>query len=239
MSASHPTPETNRDGLGSTRAVDRALQLLAVVTDGSSGQSLTELARRTGLSPSTASRLLGTLDQHGFVRRDSEARYRPGSRLVQIAATTLRQEPIYDVAEPHLLELARETGETANLGIRIEGDRALYLRQVASPQLVQTATWTGRAIPLDGTAIGAALRGEVGRHGYAATRRTIEPDVTAIAAPVRGRDAAVVGALSITAPSYRTSDEDVDAIGRALVGHAAAVSLAMGASPDMVRLEEA
>lgn len=215
-----------------TRAVDRALQLLASVTDGASGHTLTELARGTDLSPSTASRLLGTLDQHGFVRRAADGRYRPGMRLVQLAATTLRQEPIYELAGPHLLELVRKTGETANLGVQIDGDRILYLRQEASPQLVRTATWSGRTVPLAGTAIGAAISGAVGTEGYAATRRTLEPDVTAIAAPVRGREGAIVGGLSVVAPTYRTSDADVVAIGRVLLREAAGVSLALGAVPE-------
>jgi DNA-binding IclR family transcriptional regulator len=213
----------------STRAVDRALQLLSGVTSGSAGRTLSELAREAGLSPSTSSRLLGTLERHGFVRRDGDGRYRPGDRLVQVATATLREDPLYEVAGPHLEALARETGETANLGIRIEGDRALYLRHVASPQLVRTAAWTGRTIPLDGTAMGAALRGDVGPAGYAATRTTIEPDVTAVAAPVVEPPGAIAAALGVIAPTYRTSNDDVDAIGRALVRHAAAVSRGIGA----------
>jgi DNA-binding IclR family transcriptional regulator len=168
------------------------------------------------------------------VRRDTDGRYRPGMRLVQIAAATLRQERIYDLAGPHLLELAAETGETANLGILVDGDRVLYLRQAASPQVVQTASWTGRTIPADGTAIGSALRGLTGDVGWCSVRDAFEPDVSASAAAVHGPEGEVVGALSIMAPSYRTSDEDLAAFGRTLLRHANALSLALGAAPEVL-----
>lgn len=208
----------------STRAVDRALQLLTAVATDPGGCTLTQLARATELSPSTASRLLATLAGHAFVRRGDDGRFRPGQRLKQLAAATLRQEPLYELAGPHLEALAQETGETANLGVALGDDRVLYLRQVSGRRLVHTATWTGRTIPRAGTALGAALDDELGPGGYAATRTTVEPDVTAVAAPVRDHDGAIVGALSVIAPTYRTSEQDVAAYGLALVRHAEALS---------------
>ncbi len=212
----------------STRTVDRALDLLISVTDHPEGQSLTELSRDTDLSLSTASRLLGTLAQHGFVRRDDLGTYRPGYRLIQVAAAGLQDDPLYELAGPHLEALAEATGETANLGVRIEGDRALYLRQVAGPHLVQIRSWTGRTISIEGTAMGAALSGELGEHGYAATRMTLEPDVTAVAVPVKGKLGDTIASLSISAPTFRTSDEDIHTMGIALVEHAAALSRQLG-----------
>jgi hypothetical protein len=79
-----------------------------------------------------------------------------------------------------------------------------------------------------GTAVGDALRGKVGRGGFANTRATLEPDVTAVACPVLGTTGGIVAALSVVAPTYRTSDEDVESIGRSLVRHAEALTLDLG-----------
>ncbi len=231
MAKTATSAKTARGGLSSTRSVDRALDLLTALIEGPPGGSLSELARATELSPATAARLLATLAQRRFIRRDEHGGYRAGQRLKQIAAAVLCEEPLYELAGPHLAALAQETSETANLGIAIDADRALYLRQVAGPQRVQTAIWTGRTIPRVGTAMGAALDGKVGAEGHAATRRTIEPDVTAVAAPVVSRDGAIVGAISIIAPTYRTSEDDIALYGRALVRHATEMSLALGAPP--------
>jgi DNA-binding IclR family transcriptional regulator len=225
----HSTDRGAGSGETSTRTVDRAFDLLGAVTERPLGVSLSELARAAALSPATASRLLATLVRRRLVRRDEQGLYRPGIGLLQLAAGVLRGEPLYELAGSHLSALAQATGETANLGVAVDDERALYLRQVAGDHPVQTGSWTGRTIPRDGTAMGAALAGAVGATGYAVSRGAIEPDITAIAAPVRDYDGAIIAALSIIAPSYRTGDDDVDRYGLLLVEHADALSLLPGA----------
>jgi urocanate hydratase len=216
----------------STRTVERALALLSAVAEGATGGTLTDLARAVDLSPSTARRLLTTLSQQGFVRRDANACYGPGARMKQIAAATLREEPLYELVGPHLLALAEETGETANLGVATEDERVLYLRQVSSQRLVQTATWTGRTIPLESTALGRALTGEVAAGGYVTSHRD-DSDITAVSAPIVNHDGEIVGAISINAPVYRTTKSAAGAFGKALVAHAKEISLALGAAPEL------
>jgi len=210
-----------------TRTVERALTLLAAVAEG--GGTLSELARAAGLSPSTASRLLGTLAQRELVRRDEHGRYHAGPRLRQLAAATLREDPLYELAGPHLEALAHETGETANLAIAADEEQIVYLRQVVSHKLVQTAGWAGRTVPRRGTAVGDALRGVLDGSGYVARMGAVEPDVTSIAAPVYRADGAVAGALSVLAPSYRVSRRRVETYGRAVARHAAELSRSLGA----------
>jgi len=211
-----------------TRTVERALTLLAAVAE--EGGTLSELARAAALSPSTASRLLATLAGQELVRRDEHGRYHPGTRLRQLAAVTLRSDSMYELAGPHLVALARETGETANLAVAADDQRVVYLRQVASPKLVQIASWAGRTIPRRGTALGAALRGAVGPQGYVARAGAVEPDVTSIAAPVYGAGGEIVAALSVLAPNYRTSSGRIDDCGRAVAVHAGELSRSLGAS---------
>lgn len=210
-----------------TRTVERALTLLAAVAE--EGGTLSQLARAAELSPSTASRLLATLAGQELVRRDDHGRYHPGTRLRQLAAVALRSDPLYELAGPHLVALARETGETANLAVAADGQHVVYLRQVASPKLVQTASWAGRTIPRRGTAIGTALRGTVGSGGYVARAGAVEPDVTSIAAPVYGADGEIAAALSVLAPNYRTSARRIDLCGRTVARHAGELSRSLGA----------
>jgi urocanate hydratase len=210
-----------------TRTVERALTLLAAVAE--DGGTLSQLARAAELSPSTASRLLATLAGQELVRRDEYGRYGPGTRLRQLAAVALRSDPVYELAGPHLAELARETGETANLAVPADDRQVVYLRQAAGPKLVQTASWAGRTIPRRGTALGAALRGAVGEGGYVARAGAVEPDVTSIAAPVYGPDGTIAAALSVLAPNYRVSPARIDACGRAVAAHAAELSQSLGA----------
>lgn len=223
------------DKAASTRTVDRALQLFTSVLDGEVGDTLSALSRATDLSPSTASRLLSTLAQHGLVRRTEDGRYRAGMRMKQLAAAALRDDPLYDMVGPHLDRLVAETHETASLGTLAGPDEVLYLRQVSSmTHQVQTVVWTGRTIPRTGTALGAALEGRVGPQGYQVSRRA-DSDVTAVAVPVFGHHGEILGALSINAPVYRTSDDDIARYGNALVRHAQEISNALGAPMELLR----
>lgn len=207
------------------------------------GGTLSQLARAAALSPSTASRLLATLAHHEFVRRDGHGRYRPGTRLRQLAAATLREDPLYELAGPHLEALADETGETANLAVAADEHRVVYLRQASSPKLVQTAGWAGRTIPRRGTALGAALRGRLNGAGYVAMSGTVEPEVTSIAAPVHGAGGEIVAAISLLAPSYRMSAQRATACGEAVARHALELSRSLGApsatAPSPERAEAA
>jgi DNA-binding IclR family transcriptional regulator len=210
-----------------TRTVERALTLLAAVAQ--DGGTLSQLARAAKLSPSTASRLLATLAGQELVRRDEHGHYHAGLRLRQLAAASLRSDPLYDLAGPHLAALADETGETANLAVAADRRRVVYLRQVAGPKLVQTAAWAGRTIPRRGTAVGDALRGAAGEDGFVARAGAVEPDVTSIAAPVYGPDGQIAAALSVLAPTYRTSARRVEVCGRAVARHAGELSRSLGA----------
>ena len=221
-----------------TRTVERALTLLGAVAQG--GGTLSQLARAANLSPTTTSRLLATLARQDFVCRDEHGRYHAGIRLRQLAAASLRADPLHELAGSHLAALAAETGETANLAVAADRQRVVYLRQVASPKLVQTAAWAGRTIPRRGTALGAVLRGDVGEHGYIARTGAVEPDVTSIAAPIYGPDDEIVGALSVLAPNYRMTPHRVEACGRAVAREAAELSESLGyAGPTAVSAESA
>jgi len=210
-----------------TRAVERALTLLTAVAQ--DGGTLSELARAADLSPSTASRLLATLARQELVRRDEHGHYHAGARLRALAAASLRRDPLHELAGPRLTALASETGETANLAVAADPRRVVYLRQVASPKLVQTAGWVGRTVPCRGTALGAALRGDVGENGFVARTGAVEPDVTSIASPVYGAGGEIVAAISVLAPTYRMTPGRIDACGRAVARHAAALSRDLGA----------
>ena len=207
--------------------MERALTLLSAVAQ--DGGTLSQLARAAELSPSTASRLLATLASQELVRRDEHGHYHAGARLRQLAAASLRADPLHELAGPHLTALAAETGETANLDVAADRERVVYLRQVAGSKLVQTAAWAGRTIPQHGTALGAALSGETGEHGYVARTGAVEPDVTSIAAPVHGPDGDIAAALSVLIPTYRASTRRVQGCGRAVARHAAELSSNLGA----------
>lgn len=204
----------------STRTVERALLLLGTVCDRGS-VTLADAARDAGLSASTALRLLRTLEGTGFVRRDDDG-YRPGMRVVQLGAQALSHESLVSLAEEALERLVDSTGESAYLNVPSHDGHGIYLSVREGTHSVRHTSWVGRSIPLEGSAAGAVLRGRTAEDGYVVVSNGIEPDVTAIAAPVIS-GGHVVAALSVVVPSYRITDDGARRIGRQVAAEAAGI----------------
>lgn len=215
----------------STRTVERALALMAEVAE-HGALTLSECARRTGLAPSTALRLLRTLEAGGFVRRAAAGRYAPGNRLVQLGALALGREPLVDRVQPSLRRIVERTGESTYLvtrGVtRGTEDTAIYLAMVEGTYAIRHTSWVGRAIAVQDLAVARALRGDVPPSGYLAERDRLEPDVTAIAAPVRWAGG-VAGALNLLGPTYRIDEPTMHAYGEIVAREAEALGAGLGA----------
>jgi urocanate hydratase len=211
----------------STRTVERALGLLAEVCAGPP-ISLTECARRVGLPASTALRLLRTLEGSGFVARDTGGAFRPGVRVIQLGAAALGRQSLVALAQPGLTRIVEQTGESTYLVVRGPRDTAVYLAMAEGTHAVRHTSWVGRAIELADLAVGAALAGDVPDVGYLAQRDRLEPDITAIAAPVR-RPGGVAAALNLLGPTYRIDEKTTDVYGRIVAAEAARVGALLGA----------
>jgi urocanate hydratase len=222
--------------VSSTRAVDRALDLLAEVCT-RERISLSECARSASLSPSTALRLLRTLEAKAFVTRDPDGRFHAGPRLLQLGAAAFGRQSLVQLAEPALQRLVAACGESAYLSVRGPGETAVYVAMVEGTYPIRHTGWIGRAVLLDGTAIGQAMRAEVQAGGYVAKRSELELDVTAIAAPVRRPSehaaVSVAAVLSVIGPSYRLDDERMQELGALVAAEAQVLAGQVGGvTPD-------
>ncbi len=147
---------TGQPSQGRVGSAIRSLTLLeALEAGGDLGTN--ELARRTGMSASTASRQLGTLVAGGLVEYDdSTGRYRLGLRLVQLGNAVLSRLDVRNVARPHLERLVADVGETATLSVPGERD-AITVDFVPTDRYVQGVTRLGRPSIGHATAAGKAM----------------------------------------------------------------------------------
>ena len=99
-------PRTGKPAVRHVAAVERALGVLEALADAGGELGTNELARRTRINPSTASRLLATLSASGYVDHVEESgRYRLGLRLLQLGNVVLAGLDLREVVRPHLEEL--------------------------------------------------------------------------------------------------------------------------------------
>ncbi|MET1033619.1 MAG: helix-turn-helix domain-containing protein [Arthrobacter sp.] len=204
-----------------TRSADRVLGLLRVVCE-HDGVKLAEAAKAMDLSPSTALRLLRTLEANGFATKRQDGLYRPGYRMVQLGVEALSHESLVATARPALAALVADTGESAYLSVAAGNGDGLYLAIEEGTHAVRHVNWVGRTFPLAKSAAGAVLLGHVPAGTYAAVANAVESDVTAVASPVMAGPR-VVAALSIVAPSYRTDDRAAARLGDLVSARAAAL----------------
>ncbi|GLW68029.1 IclR family transcriptional regulator [Kitasatospora phosalacinea] len=147
-----PAPGTLPAPPGGAQAVHRALGLLHCFHDNGPDLSASELARRMGLSVSTAHRLARTLVATGFLDQDERtARYRLGPAVAELGQLTFHQRGLH-LAAPELAQLAQRTGATADLAIR-SGPHAVILVGGS----VLPSTGLGLRRPLHSTALGKVL----------------------------------------------------------------------------------
>jgi DNA-binding IclR family transcriptional regulator len=212
------------------QSADRALAILAAFSDSRRQLGVSELAGELGMHKSTVSRLLGTLQGRGLVRRDGD-RFSPGPELARLGAVAIEGLEVMEVARGPLEGLAEETGETVTLAVR-EGDAAMHVHQVQTSHFVGATDWTGRGTPLHCTATGkallafgggplpeelpaltpktitepAALRAELERtrrRAYSLARDELELGLHAAGAPIFHCNGLCVAAVAASGPAYR------------------------------------
>lgn len=118
--------------------------------------SLTEVSRRTGLTLSTAHRLVGELAEWGALRRTSSGNFVIGRRLWDLGLLAPVQTGLRDVAAPFLQDLYGATAATVHLAVR-DGTRALYVDRISGHTSVQAVSRVGGLFPLHSTGVGKVL----------------------------------------------------------------------------------
>jgi DNA-binding IclR family transcriptional regulator len=110
-----------KEGRYNVRAVDRALCILSVLSDGKP-RTLTELSEEIGINSSTTFRFLATLASTNYVERDNQsAKYRLGLACLELARAYHAGSDIRQAALPELEQLRDDTTETVHLGLQDGG----------------------------------------------------------------------------------------------------------------------
>lgn len=240
---------------GGTQAVDRAAALVDLVVRAADPLSFTELTEETGLARSTTWRLLAALERTDLVERHSSGGYVAGPLFALHAAIHDPWPQVARIARPALEEVGERTGETVHLAVA-RGLHVVHIGQVESTYLLAARDWNQVDVPAHCSSLGKvlyafgqlplpsgplerrtertvatpeALTAEleaIRRRRYASTVDELETGLTAIAAPVEGKDG-VVCAIGVSGPTARLLDR-LDHVGRLLVDRGARLSDLLG-----------
>lgn len=191
----------------SVQSVDRAFVVLEALAAGERPVGIAELVDLTGLPQGTVHRLLQSLHQRGYVRRDAARKYSLGTSAVRLADAA--QRAMVRSARPHLAELVAISGETANLAV-LEGDDVVYVAQVPSPHTLRMFAEVGRHVPPHSTAVGKVLLAGMPRErALAVLRRTgLTPRTPAT---ITDLDAFVTELDLVTVQGWAADEEEQEA----------------------------
>lgn len=208
-----------------SRTLARGLSVLQVLSEHTTGLTVSGLAEHTGLDRAVLYRLLDTLLEHGFVRRHATSRrYLLGVAVLELGVKAAQSLEVRRLAEESLHALSTDTGEVACLVVQDRSDVVVVAVSEPDDRFIQVNYRIGFRHPLGVSAHGKALLAflpqgakrtdlnAVRQRGVAFTRDEIEPGAGGVAAPVFGQHGGVVAAVGIVAPSSRLSEPDVLAI---------------------------
>jgi IclR family KDG regulon transcriptional repressor len=138
-------------------AVDKALQILALLRAEGREMNLAEISKATGSHKSSVQRLMTTLSYHGFVKRDEiTKRYMLGIALAEYGRVALNNLDIRQLAKPHLQALVDYSGETAVLAILNDTKMVMIDKREPLSQ-IRASPFIGMRFPATATSNGKAL----------------------------------------------------------------------------------
>ncbi|MCP5454492.1 MAG: IclR family transcriptional regulator [Spirochaetaceae bacterium] len=117
--------------------------------------SLARLSRETGWDKATALRYLTAMEKRGVVER-REGDWTLGLALLELASRVPVTENIASRVKPVLNELAKATGETANLSA-LTGSELMYLAKADGGRALRLRSNPGDRMPLYCTAAGKCI----------------------------------------------------------------------------------
>lgn len=139
------------------RSLLKARSLLDALAGDSSELGLSELAAASGLHPTTARRLLRTLEHIGFVAQDPVTRrYRLGIGLYQLGQRVAARLDVRRIARLHL-ERLRDLADEASYLAAYDRGFVVYLDRVDAPHMIQLVSEVGGRLPAHATATGRAI----------------------------------------------------------------------------------
>ncbi|MFN8375889.1 MAG: IclR family transcriptional regulator [Anaerolineae bacterium] len=239
------------------QSLARGLEVLDILAQAEGDIGIMEFARQLDIDKSSASRLLQTLANYGYVEQDQDTRrFRLGPRVVALSNRVLNRMPLRDHARPFLRHLTETTGECSHIAILAHG-KALYIDQYQTPAILRVETEIGTMSPLHCTALGKVLLAfngaippqnlvsftlrtitdpeglrlhldQVRRQGYAVDDEEHVAGVRCIAAPVYNFNRKVIAAMGISGPAGRVTLENLPALRQQVLMSAEELSLRLG-----------
>lgn len=154
MAEAAPRP----DGSGQTiKSLRKGIDILETLAASRTPQRMADLAARLSMTPSSVSRLVATLREHGLVESEpGTGRLYIGLGAMVLGNASLGRQQLDQLARPWIMELSSQFEEHINLS-RLYRGQVIYQRGAWQDAMVRAGIQLGGIIPLHCTAPGKVL----------------------------------------------------------------------------------
>jgi IclR family pca regulon transcriptional regulator len=138
------------------RALAKGLLVIECFDNQAPAMTLSDVAKRTGLSRGTARRLLHTLVELGYVGFDGKLfSLRP--RVLNLGFAYLYSHDVWQLAQPYMVEVVEKLHESCSIAV-LEGTDIVYVARVpTSERIMSINLGIGTRLPALHTSMGRAM----------------------------------------------------------------------------------
>ena len=138
-------------------SVDRAIQILELLSEHPRGLRLTELSAMLDLHPSSLHHIISTLTPYEYISQDPETKkYSLGFRLLSLGRKVLESIDVRNIAKAHMEELNRKCNLAVHLSI-LKGDKVVYIDKINPGEGLSLVSYPGFSTEAYATSGGKVL----------------------------------------------------------------------------------
>ncbi|WP_433566690.1 IclR family transcriptional regulator domain-containing protein [Nocardia sp. CA-151230] len=137
------------------QSLERGLAVITAFDADHPRLTLSDVARRTGLTRAAARRFLLTLSDLGYVRNDGKL-FALTARVLELGYSYLSSMTLPEVAQPHLEQLSGEVNESSSVSV-LDGSDIVYIARVAVSRIMTVSINIGTRFPAYATSMGHVL----------------------------------------------------------------------------------
>ncbi|MQA96433.1 MAG: helix-turn-helix domain-containing protein [Streptosporangiales bacterium] len=137
------------------QSLERGLAVIRAFDADTPQLSLSDVARRTGLTRAAARRFLLTLQDLGYVRTDGRL-FSLTPRVLDLGYSYLSSISLPEIALPHMEELSRQVRESTSVSV-LDGGDIVYVARVPVSRIMTVGISVGTRFPAHATSMGRVL----------------------------------------------------------------------------------
>lgn len=142
-------------GAHHVQSLERGLAVIKAFDAQHPQLTLSDVARRTGLTRAAARRFLLTLADLGYVRTDGK-HFTLAAKVLELGYSYLSSMTLPEVAQPHLEQLSTEVRESSSVSV-LDGADIVYVARVAASRIMTVSINIGTRFPAYATSMGHVL----------------------------------------------------------------------------------